>query len=49
MWDFIQNGIIGMQRLKGLIGVLLRACGLDTDKSLGGVISTPVPLEYARL
>ena len=38
MWDFIQGEIIGMKWLSRLIGALLRACGLDTDKRLGGAL-----------
>jgi len=38
MWDFIQGEIIGMKWLSRLIGSLLRACGLDTDKRLGGAL-----------
>ena len=38
MWDFIQDEIIGMKWLSRLIGALLRACGLDTDKRLGGAL-----------
>lgn len=38
MWDFIQDEIIGMKWLSRLIGALLRACGLDTNKRLGGAL-----------
>ena len=38
MWDFIQDEMIGMKWLSRLIGALLRACGLDTDKRLGGAL-----------
>lgn len=38
MWDFVQEEIIGMKWLSRLIGALLRACGLDTDKRLGGAL-----------
>ena len=38
MWDFVQEEIIGMKWLSRLIGSLIRACGLDTDKKLGGAL-----------
>ena len=38
MWDFIQDEMIGMKWLSRFIGALLRACGLDTDKRLGGAL-----------
>ena len=38
MWDFIQDELIGMKWLSRLIGSLIRACGLDTDKKLGGAL-----------
>lgn len=38
MWTFIQNQIIGMKWLNGLIGQLLSAFGLDTGDRIGGSV-----------
>ena len=38
VWDFIQNQILGMKWLNGLIGRLLSALGLDTAAPLGGSV-----------
>ena len=38
MWSFIQGEIFGMKWLNRLVGSLLRACGLDTEKRLGGAL-----------
>lgn len=37
-WDFFQNEVLGMNRLKHLIGDLLDACGLDTAGRVGGSV-----------
>lgn len=38
VWDFFQNGILGMKWLNQLIGNLLEACGLSTETRLGGSV-----------
>jgi uncharacterized membrane protein YraQ (UPF0718 family) len=38
MWEFIQNQILGMKWLNGLIERMLTALGLDTGSRLGGSI-----------
>jgi uncharacterized membrane protein YraQ (UPF0718 family) len=38
IWDFIQDEILGMKWLNRLIGLLLNACGLDTEDKIGGSI-----------
>ena len=38
IWDFIQNQILGMKWLNGLIGILLGKVGLDISTKLGGSI-----------
>lgn len=38
IWDFIQNQILGMKWLNGLIGNLLSLCGLDITSRIGGSI-----------
>lgn len=34
-WDFFQDEILGMQWLSRFIGILLKACGLDTTGKIG--------------
>ena len=36
VWNFIQNQILGMSWLNGLVGAILSAVGLDTGSRLGG-------------
>jgi len=36
VWDFIQNQILGMKWLNGLIGSLLTSFGLDVSSRWGG-------------
>ena len=36
IWSFIQDEILGMKWLNKLIGMILNACGLDTNGKLGG-------------
>ena len=36
VWNFIQNQILGMNWLNGLVGAILSAVGLDTGSRLGG-------------
>ncbi len=38
IWDFIQNQLLGMKWLYGLISILLNRCGLDTSERIGGSI-----------
>lgn len=38
MWDFIQNQVLGMQWLDGLIGLVLGAIGLDLGNPVGASI-----------
>lgn len=38
MWDFIQNQVLGMKWLNGLIGNLLKGIGIDTASRIGGSI-----------
>ena len=38
VWDIIQDEILGMKWLNRLIGMLLNACGLDTDGKIGGSV-----------
>jgi len=38
VWEFIQNQVLGMKWMEGLIGSLLTALGLDTGARLGGSI-----------
>lgn len=38
VWDFIQNQILGMKWLNGLIGRGLSALGLDVGTRLGGSV-----------
>lgn len=37
-WDFFQGQILGMKWLNQLIGMLLNACGLDTNTRIGGSV-----------
>ena len=38
MWDFIQDEVFGMKWLNRLIGMLLNACGLNTEETIGGSV-----------
>lgn len=38
IWDFFQNEILGMAWLNRLIGSLLNALGLDTNRKIGGSV-----------
>lgn len=38
IWDFIQNQVLGMQWLNGLIGLILRTLGLDIATPLGASV-----------
>ena len=38
VWDFIQNQILGLKWLEGLIAKLLNAIGLDTTTKIGGSV-----------
>ena len=35
IWDFIQDEVFGMKWLNRLIGMLLNACGLNTEETIG--------------
>ena len=39
IWDFIQNQILGMKWLNGLVQNLLTLLGIDVTSRLGGSIS----------
>lgn len=39
IWDFIQNQILGMKWLNGLVQNLLTLWGIDVTSRLGGSIS----------
>ena len=38
IWQFIQDQVLGMQWLNGLVGAMLSALGLDVTGRLGGSI-----------
>ncbi len=38
IWDFIQDEVFGMKWLNRLIGMLLNACGLNTEETIGGSV-----------